>query len=153
LFNKFLGELLSLVDVLLPNEDEAKRMTRTNDLNEAIELLARQVPIVAVKCGSRGSIVRAGAKRYVAPPLQVEPVDTIGAGDSFNAGFLKAYLQGLQLDECAAAGNESAALSTLRPGGTEAFRDQGLLCEFLQKSSRAFGSIPVCSEPAEKSAR
>jgi sugar/nucleoside kinase (ribokinase family) len=59
-------------------------------------------------------------------------VDTIGAGDSFNAGFLKAYLQRLPLDRCAAAGNASAALSTLRSGGTEAFRDQALLRSFLQ---------------------
>ena len=132
LWGEPLGELLSLVDVLLPNEEEAKRMTGTDDLNTAIEILARRVPVVAVKCGSRGSIVQSGTKRYAAVPMQVEPVDTIGAGDSFNAGFLKTYLQGLPLEECAAAGNASAALSTLRPGGTEAFRDQALLHSFLQ---------------------
>ena len=126
-----LGELLSLVDILLPNEDEAMRMTRTSSVDAALELLARQVPVVAVKCGSRGSIVQAGDKRYVAPPLQVDPVDTIGAGDSFNAGFLKAYLQSMPLDQCAAAGNAAAALSTLRSGGTEAFRDIDLLSRLL----------------------
>ena len=126
-----LGELLGIVDLLLPNEDEAMRMTRTHDLDAALEVLARKVPIVAVKCGSRGSIVRAGNDRFVAPPLQVEPVDTIGAGDSFNAGFLKAFLQGLSLDQCAVSGNTAAALSTLRPGGTEAFRDQDLLRRLL----------------------
>lgn len=132
LWGEPLGELLSLVDVLLPNEEEAKRMTGADDLNTAIEILARRVPVVAVKCGSRGSIVQSGTNRYAAPPLHVEPVDTIGAGDSFNAGFLKAYLQGLPLEECAAAGNASAALSTLRPGGTEAFRDGDLVHSFLQ---------------------
>jgi sugar/nucleoside kinase (ribokinase family) len=150
LWGKPLGELLGLVDLLLPNESEAKRMTRTDDLDAAIDILARQVPIVAVKCGSRGSIVQAGADRYVAPPLRVEPVDTIGAGDSFNAGFLKAYLHGLSLDECAAAGNASAALSTLRSGGTEAFRDKDLLRRFLQANSSAFDSLPGCGEPTVK---
>lgn len=149
LWGEPLGELLSLIDVLLPNEDEAKRMMRTDDLDDAIEQLAQRVPVVAVKCGGRGSIVQAGDKRYSAPSLRVEPVDTIGAGDSFNAGFLKAYLNGLPLDECAAAGNASAALSTLRSGGTEAFRDRDLLCRFLQKS-KAFDSIPVCSEPTRE---
>jgi sugar/nucleoside kinase (ribokinase family) len=153
LWGEPLGELLGLIDVLLPNEDEAKRMMRTDDLDEAIKRLARQVPIVAVKCGSRGSIVQAGAKRYVAIPLQVEPVDTIGAGDSFNAGFLKAYLQGLPLDQCAAVGNASAAFSTLRPGGTEAFRDQEFLCRFLQENSKALDSSSVCSEPGERFAK
>jgi sugar/nucleoside kinase (ribokinase family) len=54
-------------------------------------------------------------------------VDTIGAGDSFNAGFLFAYLQGESLEACAAFGNRTAALSTLRSGGTESFRDPDLL--------------------------
>jgi sugar/nucleoside kinase (ribokinase family) len=125
-------------------------MTRTNDLDAAIEILARQVPIVAVKCGSRGSIVQTGTDRYVAPPLRVEPVDTIGAGDSFNAGFLKAYLQGLPLGECAAAGNASAALSTLRSGGTEAFRDKDLLSRFLQENPSDFNSLPGSDEPTMK---
>jgi sugar/nucleoside kinase (ribokinase family) len=142
-----LGELLGLVDLLLPNEDEAKRMAHTDDLDAAIDILARQVPILAVKCGSRGSVVQAGADRYVAPPLRVEPIDTIGAGDSYNAGFLKAYLQGLSLGECAAAGNASAALSTLRSGGTEAFRDKDLLGRFLQAGSSAFDSLPSTGKP------
>jgi len=133
-----LGEMLKLVDVLLPNEDEARRMTQTDDLNLAIDRLARQVSVVAVKCGRRGSIVQKGSTRWVVPALQVETVDTIGAGDSFNAGFLKSYLVGLPLEVCAASGNATAALSTLRSGGTEAFRDRNLLQQFLQQNSMVF---------------
>jgi sugar/nucleoside kinase (ribokinase family) len=151
LWGEPLGELLDLVDLLLPNEDEARRMTGIDDLDAAIDALAGQVPIVAVKCGSRGSIVQAGNDRYVAPPLQVEPVDTIGAGDSYNAGFLKAFVQGLPLGQCAAAGNASAALSTLRSGGTEAFRDQELLRHFLHTNARFFDSVISDSDPARKS--
>jgi sugar/nucleoside kinase (ribokinase family) len=130
-----LEEVLPLVDVLLPNENEAKRMMRTDDLESAMDSLARYGPVIAVKCGARGSVVRAGNARWIVPPLKVEPVDTIGAGDSFNAGFLKSYLDGLPLEECAAAGNATAALSTLRSGGTEAFRDRLLLQEFLGQHS------------------
>jgi sugar/nucleoside kinase (ribokinase family) len=128
-----LDELLDLVDVLLPNEEEAKHITATSDLDTAIGILARRVPIVAVKCGSRGSIVQTGNGRWAVDPLPVNPVDTIGAGDSFNAGFLKSYIAGFSPQECAAAGNAAAAFSTLRSGGTEAFRDSALLRDFLQR--------------------
>ncbi len=138
LWGEPLREMLQLVDVLLPNEDEARRMTHTDDLDLAIDALAQQVPIVAVKCGRRGSIVQKGSTRRVVPALQVETVDTIGAGDSFNAGFLKSYLAGLPLEECAASGNATAALSTLRSGGTEAFRDRNLLRQFFQQNAIVF---------------
>lgn len=128
-----LDELLSLVDILLPNEDEARRIAGTKDLDRAIARLAERVPVVAVKCGPRGSIVQSGRQRWVVPPLKVEPLDTVGAGDSFNAGFLKGYLAELALDECAAMGNATAALSTLRAGGTESFRDPAFLREFFEE--------------------
>jgi sugar/nucleoside kinase (ribokinase family) len=76
----------------------------------------------------------------------VEPVDTIGAGDSFDAGFLCAYLQGLPLEACARAGNITGALSTLSTGGTEAFRDVPLREAFLEKHAfprRAQGTLLV----------
>jgi sugar/nucleoside kinase (ribokinase family) len=126
-----LDELLGIVDVFLPNEDEAKRMAGTEDAEAALTLLAQRVPVVAMKCGSRGSVVARGLQRWTVAPRTVQPVDTIGAGDSFNAGFLKGYLNHLPLDECAAFGNATAALSTLRQGGTESFRDHALLREFL----------------------
>jgi sugar/nucleoside kinase (ribokinase family) len=126
-----LDELLDIVDLVFPNEDEAKRMTHCADLESAIERLAKRVPIVAVKCGSKGCVVQAGEQRWTVPSQRVEPVDTIGAGDSFDAGFLKNYFRGKPLQECATMGNAVAAYSTLRPGGTEAFRDTALIQKFL----------------------
>ena len=138
LWGEPLGQMLQLVDVLLPNQDEVMRMAHTDDLDRAIDSLAERVPILAVKCGSRGSIVQAGRTRWVVPALEVEPLDTIGAGDSFNAGFLKGYLAGFSLEKCAAFGNATAALSTQRPGGTEAFRDPKLRHQILQQCSTVF---------------
>jgi sugar/nucleoside kinase (ribokinase family) len=128
-----LEELLGIVDIFLPNEDEAKRATGCDSVEEALQGLAAKVPVVAVKCGRAGSIVQKGEARWVVPPVLVEPVDTIGAGDSFNAGFLKGYLDGESLERCAAMGNVTAALSTLRPGGTESFRDRELAYGFLKR--------------------
>jgi sugar/nucleoside kinase (ribokinase family) len=124
-------EILGIVDIFLPNEDEACRITGKPDAESAIEVLAKRVPLVAVKCGKRGALVQAGTQRWLLPAARVTPVDTIGAGDSFNAGFLAAYLRGEAPDACAAFGNRTAALSTLRPGGTESFRDSGLVKDFL----------------------
>lgn len=132
-----LQELLSIVDVLLPNEDEAMRIAHTADVESSLTYLAGRVPVVAVKCGSRGSLVRAGKECWSVPPVAVTPVDTIGAGDSFNAGFLQGYVSGLPLHACAEQGNVAAALSTLCPGGTESFRDATLLRAFLAEHPTA----------------
>jgi sugar/nucleoside kinase (ribokinase family) len=126
-----LDELLGIVDIFLPNEDEACRITGAESPEAAAEALAKRVPLVAVKCGKRGALVRAGSQLWKVPTERVTPVDTIGAGDSFNAGFLAAYLRGDAPDACAAFGNRTAALSTLRPGGTESFRDPDLVKELL----------------------
>jgi sugar/nucleoside kinase (ribokinase family) len=126
-------ELLGLVDIFLPNDDEACRITGMPDVERAIEALAARVPLVAVKLGSRGAIVQQGNRRWAVPAQSVTPVDTIGAGDSFNAGFLAAWLGGEPPDVCAEFGNQAGGLSTLRPGGTESFRDPSLVCRLLDQ--------------------
>lgn len=128
-----LEELLDTVDILLPNEYEACRIARVQDVNQALDILGRRVKLIAVKCGSRGAIVQANGERWTVPPIPVTPVDTIGAGDSFDAGFLAAFLQGKTPEQCAAFGNRTAALSTLRPGGTESYRDTALFQEFFSQ--------------------
>ncbi|MDE1160902.1 MAG: carbohydrate kinase family protein [Acidobacteriaceae bacterium] len=127
-----LEELLGLVDIFLPNEDEACRIAGTRDVDAALTYLAKRTPVVAIKCGRRGSLVQAGEDRWEVASQTVTPVDTIGAGDSFNSGFLKAYLNGSSWQRCAEWGNATAALSTLRAGGVEAFRDAELRSAFLQ---------------------
>ena len=127
-----LQEMLDVIDILLPNDSEARSIAGCDDLSQAISVLAGRVPIVAVKCGSEGCIVQEGKQRWRIPALSVSPVDTVGAGDSFNAGFLSAYVKGRSLAECGEAGNAAAALSTLRPGGTEAFLEHELRSSFLE---------------------
>lgn len=127
-----LQELLGLVDIFLPNEDEACRIAGTTTVESALAYLGERTPVVAIKCGRRGSLVQAHGKVWEVAPQMVQPVDTIGAGDSYNSGFLNAFLNGLPWEKCARAGNATAALSTLRAGGVDAFRDESLRNSFLQ---------------------
>ncbi len=135
LWGGVLDELLGLVDLFLPNEDEICRITHRNTVEEALKALSPRVPCIAAKCGPRGALVQVGDRLSRIPPIAVNPVDTIGAGDSFDAGFLYAYVRGLTPQECAAAGNITGALSTLRTGGTEAFRDAELRDRFLRENN------------------
>ncbi|RRA49825.1 carbohydrate kinase family protein [Acidipila sp. EB88] len=128
-----LDELLDEIDLLLPNEDELLRIARQPTLEAALDALSPRVPLIVVKCGRRGAVIQQGAHREVIAPLLVTPVDTIGAGDSFNAGFLHRYLQGESPARCAAMANVTGALSTQAVGGTEAFRDAAMRAQFLSR--------------------
>jgi sugar/nucleoside kinase (ribokinase family) len=118
-----LHAILRYVDVFLPNEREACKAAGMADPEGAIAKLSQLVSLVVVKLGRKGALAQSGNERVVSLPLQVEAVDPVGAGDSFDAGFLHEYLKGSDLSKCLASGNRAGALSTTRPGGTEAFRD------------------------------
>jgi sugar/nucleoside kinase (ribokinase family) len=131
LWRGVLDLILDKVNILLPNEDELLKIAKAIAIDEALDRLAPRIPLIVVKCGSRGALVQVGTQRQWVSPIVVEPVDTIGAGDSFNAGFLNAWLGGADPLSAAAAGNLAGALSTLRPGGVEAYRDRELRTQFL----------------------
>jgi sugar/nucleoside kinase (ribokinase family) len=128
-----LGDVLPFVDVFMPSEDELCRMTKCSDLNDAVRALAVTPPVIVVKRGRLGARVYERGCGVDVAGLNVVPVDTIGAGDSFNAGFLRAYLLAKDAVTCARAGNIAGALSTQAPGGTEAFRDRALREAFLRE--------------------
>lgn len=127
-----LQDVLRYVDVFLPNEREACKAAGTDDLEAAIRKLSEWVPLVVVKLGPKGSLAQRGNERFSSASTEVVPVDTVGAGDSFDAGFLHEFVQGADLVKCLASGNKAGALSTTRPGGTEAFRDAAHREKFLR---------------------
>ena len=132
-----LHELLRHVDVFLPNEREACKAAGTNndDLEAAVRKLSGLVPLVVVKLGRQGALAQRGTERFVSPSQEVVAVDTVGAGDSFDAGFLHEYVRGADLKTCLASGNKAGALSTTRPGGTEAFREASHRESFFREQS------------------
>lgn len=132
-----LREVLHYVDVFLPNQREACKIARTDDLELAVDQLSQMVPLVVVKLGRKGALARRGSERLECASVTVEAVDPVGAGDSFDAGFLHQYVLGANLSDCLAWGNLAGALSTTRSGGTEAFRDREHLERFFREHAAA----------------
>jgi sugar/nucleoside kinase (ribokinase family) len=128
-----LSDVLRWVDVFLPNEREALKISGEQNLERALARLTEIVPLVVVKLGPEGALAQRGAERFKSPPVQVQAIDAVGAGDSFDAGFISQYIRGVDIETCLACGNIAGALSTTRPGGTEAFRDQDYREEFFRQ--------------------
>jgi len=128
-----LHDILRYVDVFLPNAREACRIAGTDNLESATTQLAALVPTVVVKLGREGAIAIRGQEKFRSPAVSVTSVDPVGAGDSFDAGFLYQYLRGADLPACLAYANLAGAFSTTRPGGTEAFRDRTSLNAFFRQ--------------------
>jgi sugar/nucleoside kinase (ribokinase family) len=136
-------EVLKYVDVFLPNDREAKNITRMGDLSQALNLLAGLSKVVVVKRGSGAAICRSGDEQWSLAPPPVQVVDDIGAGDTFDAGFIHAYLHGAKLQDCLAFANIAAAYSVTKPGGTEAFRDSSGLLSFIRQQWNLIGKGPL----------
>ncbi len=134
-WDRDLIEVLKYVDVFLPNDREAKKIARTEDLSHAINFLAGLVKVVVVKRGASAAICRSGQGQFSLIPPAVKAVDDIGAGDSFGAGFIHQFLTGAKIEDCLAYANAAGAYSTTKEGGTEAFRDNPSLVSFIRQHS------------------
>ncbi len=119
LSNPAVRRAIAGVDIFLPNAREARRLAGQQDLAQAMRMLAGLVPLVVVKDGAGGSYACQGDAVLHEPAIAVRPLDTTGAGDCFNAGFVTAWLEGRPLRECLRWGNIVGGLSTEGLGGTE----------------------------------
>lgn len=108
---------LSSVDLFIPNTREARHLTGESDLDAALAALGHFCRLPVVKAGALGSYAFDRGAIIHVPAIPVKPVDTTGAGDCFNAGFLKAWLEGRDVEECLRWGNAVGGLSTMAPGG------------------------------------
>jgi sugar/nucleoside kinase (ribokinase family) len=116
--------ILPYIDVFLPNEAEITHLTGNHDLLSAIREIKDYGNTIVVKCGERGSYLwKNNELIHQQAYINESVVDAIGAGDSFNAGFIHKYLKGASMQECIDFGNLMGAISTTAPGGTAAFTD------------------------------
>jgi sugar/nucleoside kinase (ribokinase family) len=120
-WDSHLQAVLQHTDIFFPNETEALRITRTKTAEKAALRLSETVRVVAVKLGERGVLMRTQGATWQVPALPARVVDTTGAGDSFNAGFLARFLAGADTRESAEAGIAAAAKTIAVMGGTAAF--------------------------------
>lgn len=118
LSNPAVRKAVKSVDVFLPNATEAKRLTGSVDTESALRELGALCPLVVIKDGAHGAHAIVGGQVFHEPAIPVTPVDTTGAGDCFNAGFIKAWLEGRPIAECLRWGNVVGGLSTTARGGT-----------------------------------
>ena len=127
-----LREVLQHVDLFFPNEIELARITGQSDAESALRALANGRTRTVAKLGRDGCMTSDGGETLCVPAFSVEAVDTTGAGDSFNAGYLHGYLRGLSTAECLRYGAACGALSTRGLGGTTTQPSLQELEEFLR---------------------
>jgi sugar/nucleoside kinase (ribokinase family) len=113
-------ELLSATNVFLPNATEVNSLTHQTDVSAAANCLSGRVETLAVKLGAQGALGVSGAQKVSVDSIPVHVVDTVGAGDSFDAGFIYGYLHEWELEQTLRLACVCGALSTQAPGGTSA---------------------------------
>ncbi|HMV28667.1 MAG TPA: sugar kinase, partial [Anaerolineales bacterium] len=111
-------ELLAVTNVFLPNEAEAKSLTGAGNVEEAATRLGSKVEALAIKLGKDGALGMSKSQRVQVKSIPVNVMDTVGAGDSFDAGFIYGYLNGWELEKSLRLACVCGALSTQQAGGT-----------------------------------
>jgi sugar/nucleoside kinase (ribokinase family) len=125
-------DLYAALDVVFLNRIEALRYSGERDPERALRKLTSPGQSLVVKLGAEGAMAQSGIEFVRAPGLKVKTVDTTGAGDAFNGGFLHGWMGELPLMECVRMGNVCGALSTTKPGGNAGTPDRAGLAHVLR---------------------
>jgi len=115
-------KILPYVDIFFPNETELLNLTAKDSIDSALNTMADYGEFILVKKGREGSLLRYDNKTIDARCFPNDKVvDAIGAGDSFNAGYIFKFVRGFSPEDCQIFGNLIGAISTTAAGGTTAF--------------------------------
>lgn len=118
-WTKGLAEILPMIDIFFPNISELVAISGQEDYEKAAEILCNDVSMLVLKKGEYGSALYQLGKPVINQvAIKVNVVDAIGAGDSFDAGFLYGYLNGWDKRKCLEIANYCGAKNTLKTGGT-----------------------------------
>jgi sugar/nucleoside kinase (ribokinase family) len=131
--------ILPFVDIFLPNEQELLFLTKESLLENAIKKITPFIKHLVIKMGNKGSLlVTGGTNTFKESYLNNNVIDAIGAGDSFNAGFIFKYINNYELAECQLFGNLMGAVNTTAAGGTAAFTSYK---EIIKIAEEKFGYV------------
>jgi len=119
-WNDELLEVLEQTDLFLPNGAEATGIARESDPLEALRVLGRRCQAVALKLGAEGAAATRDGELWRCAARPTEVVDTTCCGDAFDAGFVQAWLEGCELEQCLARGNVCGSLVATTPGNSAA---------------------------------
>ncbi len=126
-------ELFPYIDVLFMNETEALHYSGKDSAMAAAMDFAAYVKTAVIKCGRKGSMAMRGSHCCSAGAYTVQAVDTTGAGDSFNAGFVYGFVKGMPTSDCLHVGNACGAMSVTAYGGNTGFPTEEGLRKFLSE--------------------
>lgn len=126
-------ELIPYIDVLFMNETEVLHYTRQETVEEAMEVIRSKCRIAVIKMGGKGAAAITKDSTCMVDSFPVKAVDTTGAGDSFNAGFIYGFLKRASMKQCLQYANACGALSVTAYGGNTAFPEETKLMEFLKE--------------------
>jgi len=141
-------EALRAVDVFTPNLCEACKLTSLLNVEDAARQLALFTPLVVVKLGAQGSLAVQGEQVVHAPGIKVETVvDTTGAGDCFNAGFLYGYLKGESLEGCLRYANLLGGISVTGHGVSQVPRREQVEALAGQYEALLEGEVDLPRQP------
>jgi hypothetical protein len=118
-----LDQILSDLDIFLPSKSELCHMVQIADIHDAAKAMMSKMGsgCLVVKDGVNGAFGYTFDKQINVPAISVNPVETTGAGDAFDAGFIYAYLRGETLETCMKYGVICGGLTTTFPGGIKGF--------------------------------
>ena len=129
-----LKKILLHVDVFLPNIEEIKNLTGTDNKEAAINSIKKFANIVVIKENIKGAYGYFLEKIiHQSAFINAKTVDAIGAGDSFNAGFISQFIQNKSLEKCLEFGALMGAVNTTASGGTTAFTNMGKIKKIVKE--------------------
>ncbi|MDR0497532.1 MAG: PfkB family carbohydrate kinase, partial [Treponema sp.] len=132
--------VLAHTDIFFPNETEAMHITKALSIEDAAaELEKACYKTVCIKRGKFGAWCMSGGERYAIDAMEdVKVVDTTGAGDSFNAGFIFGHIKGLSAAECLEYGNACGNISVGTVGGSNADLSMENVSKIIQTHKRSY---------------
>jgi sugar/nucleoside kinase (ribokinase family) len=129
---KDIGDSLPLIDIITPNEDEARYFTGKDDPEEMADVfLGCGVRRVLIKLGSKGCLMKDDTHVLRLPAVPIDPVDATGAGDNFVAGYVAETLRGASAEDALRFANACGAICTTAAGAGTALKDREQVLQLL----------------------